>query len=148
MRPMHSKVVLGGALLFMAPIQMLSKIQSTAQPQAPRYRVKDLGTFGGANSYFFAQPTTTTVNNKEVVVGGAETLKRDSNDPNCFAGDCLTVHAFRHRHGGLAGPGYASAGQQQCCLVDYRHRLHHRLCRQRTDRPIHRNSRSCHRCLE
>ena len=116
MRPMYSKFVLGGVLLLIAPVQMLSQRRSEAQPQAPHYRVEDLGTFGGANSYYFTQPTTATVNNSGVVVGGAETSQHDPNDPNCFAEDCLTVHAFRQKHGALQDLGTLPMGSNSAAL--------------------------------
>src|SRR5215831_14952841 len=69
-------------------------VQPDIKPM-PRYIVKDLGTFGGPNSYYFSQPIVATLNNDGTVVGGADTTAPDPDYPFCFGNACLAVHAFR-----------------------------------------------------
>jgi probable HAF family extracellular repeat protein len=69
-----------------------------------RYKVVDLGTFGGPNSYYFL-PFGPSVSRSGAVVGGADTTEPDPDYPSCFGNACLTVHAFRWRHGKLKDLG-------------------------------------------
>jgi probable HAF family extracellular repeat protein len=69
-----------------------------------RYRVVDLGTFGGSNSYYFL-PYGPSVSRNGVVVGGADTTEPDPDYPFCFGNACLAVHAFRWRNGKLRDLG-------------------------------------------
>ena len=84
--------------------------------QMPSYIVKDLGTFGGPNSYYFSQPIVATLNNDGTVVGGADTTAPDPNDPFCFGNACLAVHAFRWKHGTLQDLGTLPAGSNSAAL--------------------------------
>lgn len=91
----------------------LGPLQSFAQPGAtkrPHYRVKDVGTFGGPNSFFGSgQPILESVNNRGVVVGAADTGLPDPYAPNCFV-DCYIDHAFRWKNGFLTDLGTLPAG--------------------------------------
>jgi len=77
-----------------------------------RYRLVDLGTFGGPNSSDFASPI---MNNQGGITGGADTADSDPNAPNCYNPDCFVTHAYIWRKsvltdlGGLPG-GFGSAG--------------------------------------
>jgi hypothetical protein len=55
-----------------------------------RYRLVDLGTFGGPNSSDVASPI---MNNQSAITGGADTADSDPNAPNCYAPDCFVMHA-------------------------------------------------------
>jgi probable HAF family extracellular repeat protein len=75
--------------------------------QSTRYKLIDLGTFGGPNSYFFSEPVVASVNNGGTVVGGADT---GLPDPTCFVVDCNILHAFEWKKGVLTDLGTLPGG--------------------------------------
>ena len=77
-----------------------------AAQQAPRYRLIDLGTFGGPASYL-ANKFDGILNNHGTVVGWANTTTAD---PICFAANCLATHAFRAKNGNLTDLGALPGG--------------------------------------
>jgi probable HAF family extracellular repeat protein len=65
-----------------------------------RYKLIDLGTFGGPASYFSAAGLGARVlNNQGDVAGYADTSRPDPSAPNCFNLDCFLSHAFRWHDG-------------------------------------------------
>jgi hypothetical protein len=60
----------------------LPVVSSAQEHKQPHYIVKDMGTFGGPNSFFFSSPVVESVNNRGTVVGGADTGLPDSYAPN------------------------------------------------------------------
>lgn len=75
------------------------------EPAHQRYRLADLGTFGGPNSFLTDSPVVQSVNSHGVVVGGAETPAPDPLAPNRQDPNCLILHAFEWRHGRLSAAG-------------------------------------------
>src|SRR5215470_10588461 len=70
----------------------------SAAGQQPRYRLIDLGTFGGPASYF-PNGFDGILNNHGTAVGGANT---PTPDPFCFpALSCFAEHAFIAQNGGV-----------------------------------------------
>jgi probable HAF family extracellular repeat protein len=72
-----------------------------------RYKLIDLGTFGGPHSYGSTNGDgSRMLNNAGVVTSFADTATPDPNAPDhCFVPDCLIAHAFRWRHGRLKDLG-------------------------------------------
>ncbi len=66
--------------------------------QSTRYKLIDLGTFGGPNS-FVNGPGTRDLSNSGIYAGGAETAIPDPYAPNCVSPDCLVGHAQKWRNG-------------------------------------------------
>jgi uncharacterized membrane protein len=62
-----------------------------------RYRLVDLGTFGGPGSGFFESQRLFT--RSGILVGSADTNISDPYAPNCFNPDCLIEHGFEWRNG-------------------------------------------------
>src|SRR5260370_20328742 len=56
--------------------------------QQPRYKLIDLGTFGGPNATVNG-PGTRDLSNSGIYAGEAETATPDPFAPNCTNGDCL-----------------------------------------------------------
>jgi probable HAF family extracellular repeat protein len=90
-----------------------SAVQSIAHEQRQnneqhRYRLIDLGTFGGPQSYlnFDAQ----VLNNQGVVAGWADTPTPDPFPSACFNPDCFVSHAFQWQNGLLTDLGALAAG--------------------------------------
>jgi probable HAF family extracellular repeat protein len=77
--------------------------------QHHRYRLIDMGTFGGPNFYFnFSGSPNTLLNNHGVVVGGADTA---TVDPYCFGNpDCFVIHASKFQDGVLHDLGALPGG--------------------------------------
>jgi len=98
--------------LLAIPVQPAAQEFSAAPKKQPRYRLIDLGTFGGPNSSDVASPI---MNNQGAITGGADTADSDPNAPNCYAPDCFVMHAYVWRQGvftdlgGLPG-GFGSEG--------------------------------------
>jgi probable HAF family extracellular repeat protein len=68
--------------------------------ESPRYKLIDLGTFGGPASYYSeAGIGSRVLNNRGDVAGYADTSIPDPSAPNCFNLDCFVSHAFRWHNG-------------------------------------------------
>ena len=79
-----------------------------------QYKLIDLGTFGGPNSFFFSSPVGDNINNRGTVVGAADTSLQDPYYPNCDTPDCLILRAFQWKNGiltdlGTLPHGYSSS---------------------------------------
>lgn len=87
-----------------------------------RYRLIDIGTFGGPNSDVCVGPSPyclppQVLNNEGIVVGSADTTNPDPFAPVCFNAfisqlppDCSVAHAFEARNGVLTPLGSLSQG--------------------------------------
>lgn len=87
---------------------------STISSSSPRYRLVDLGTFGGPNSYYFL-PHGTEVSRAGLVAGAADTNAPDTDNP-CFGNACLAVHAFEWKHGLLRDLGVLPGGTNSAAI--------------------------------
>lgn len=76
----------------------------------PHYIVKDVGTFGGPNSFFFSAPVMESVNNRGTVAGGADTGLVDPYPPSFFSPDGHIMHAFKWKDGILTDLGTLPGG--------------------------------------
>src|ERR1700730_11224961 len=87
-------------------IPVVSSAQDNAiqnhKPTYHRYKLIDMGTFGGPQSYLNDAAGLTSVkviNNHGVLAGWADTSSPDPHIPNfCFDPDCFASHAFRWQH--------------------------------------------------
>jgi len=76
-----------------------------SNPQ-PRYRLIDLGTFGGPNSSIVnGPPLLKALNNSGTVVGTAETATSDPYQPDCISPGCAVTHTFRWQNDALTDLG-------------------------------------------
>jgi probable HAF family extracellular repeat protein len=85
------------------------------QSRGPRYRLIDLGTFGGPASYF-QNGLDGILNNRGVAVGWSNTPAHDPFDPFCISVNCFAAHAFQFKNGMFRDlgtlPGGASSQAQ------------------------------------
>lgn len=91
-----------------------------AAQQQPRYKLIDLGTFGGASSYLATSNGVTmpgavnqVVNSRGTVAGWGDTSTLDPYAPNCFnpfPPDCFLPHAFQWQEGVLTDLGVLPGG--------------------------------------
>jgi len=77
-----------------------------AAQMTPRYRLVDLGTFGGPASYF-QNGFDGILNNHGTAAGIANTSVPD---PICFVPNCFATHAFRVRNGHVTDLGTLPGG--------------------------------------
>ena len=103
-------------VVFATITQVVGQTQSSSQSgQQPRYRLIDLGTFGGPASHV-SNEFDEILNNHGTVVGWANT---PTTDPICsFAQNCFTTHAFRANSGGITDLGVLPGGDSSvaCCI--------------------------------
>jgi probable HAF family extracellular repeat protein len=88
------------AMTLFAALSIPTGVAVQGQPQnkqQPRYKLVDLGTFGGPTS---AVPILEqVVNGRGALVGQADTPTPDPFAPNCFNDDCYVSHAFQWQSG-------------------------------------------------
>ena len=77
-----------------------------------QYRLVDLGTFGGPQSYVNIPDINyaPVLNNHGVVAGYSDTAAPDPFPDFCFDGDCFVAHAFRFRSGAAKDLGALPGG--------------------------------------
>ena len=95
-------------------IQLIAQDNAPNNNHQPRYRLIEIGTFGGPNSLpSGGPPSLHLLNNSGMTVGIASTATADPYYPNCWV-DCFVDHAFRWQNGVLrdlgALPGVTSSG--------------------------------------
>lgn len=96
------------ATLVAIPTPMSAQAQQrSVKQELIRYKVIDIGTFGGPNSG--NNGSSVIMNNAGTLVGFADTLAPDPFAPNCF-GDCFVQHAFEWRNGALTDLGPLPGG--------------------------------------
>ena len=95
-------------------LQLVSPAQTFAQSgHEPRYRLVDLGTFGGPASYF-PNGFDGILNKHGTAVGWANT---STPDPFCFvAPNCFATHAFQAQDGVVADLGVLDGGLDSAAL--------------------------------
>src|SRR5450631_2728739 len=72
--------------------------------QHHRYKLVDIGTFGGPNSGLNG-PSTIDISNRGIYIGSAETSTPDPYAPNCQNSECLVNHAQRWKDGRVTDLG-------------------------------------------
>jgi probable HAF family extracellular repeat protein len=87
---------------------------TTHAGQHPRYKLVDLGTFGGPSSSF--TQLAKIINSQGAVVGGADTAIPDPFAPNCFTPSCFVQHAFKWQNGVLSDLGTLPGGTSSFAL--------------------------------
>jgi probable HAF family extracellular repeat protein len=105
-RNMKTHQALAALLTLFALLAVPVRLTARQQKSYPRYKIVDLGTFGGPQSYltFYAQ----VLNSQGVVAGYSDTTSPDPNFPNfgaCFNPDCLFSHGFQWQNGTLTDLG-------------------------------------------
>ncbi len=97
----RSMSLLAAALLAaLSPLALFAQQDRHQRGTHVKYKLFDLGTFGGPSSYFSDgnPPLTKISNNRGTSVGAADTAVPDPYAPNCIA-DCFVAHALRTVNG-------------------------------------------------
>jgi probable HAF family extracellular repeat protein len=106
LRPTDSVLLIG----LLCGIVFPTTISAQQSPREPRYKLIDLGTFGGPHSAVGGSQTI-VLNNRRVLVGGADTSIEDPFSPLCFDFEyCFVEHAFRWHDGFLRDLGLLPSG--------------------------------------
>jgi len=106
---------LRGPALFGLLASLCLPVQLFAEPPAKHYHYKliDLGTFGGLQSYTAGTAVLVTgleLNNSGVLVGFADTAISDPTPPLCFNSDCLVSYALEWHDGVMSDLGSLRRG--------------------------------------
>jgi len=102
---MKSTKFLCAAVVFSALVlPSTAQQEPTAAPKHHYYKLIDMGTFGGPDSYLAFPPPGIVLSNQGSVVGIADTPEMDPFYPNCF-NDCVVSYAFRWHDGKLTNLG-------------------------------------------
>jgi probable HAF family extracellular repeat protein len=89
-------------------------VQLTAQDHS-RYKLIDLGTFGGPASYL-TNGFDGILNHQGAVAGWADTFAPDPDPTFCFNFDCFVSHSFRWKNGTLTDLGSLAAGWSSAAI--------------------------------
>src|SRR5258705_7774153 len=100
-------------------VSVLALQWTTQAGQHSRYKLIDLGTFGGPSSGF--SDLAKTINNRGTAAGAADTPVPDPFAPNCFGPSCFVQHAFQWRHGVLTDLGALAEGASSFALYINEH---------------------------
>jgi len=111
-------------LAVVLPVNLRAQENEDSSPKHHHYKVVDLGSFGGGNSYaqgvflpFF--PGTTTLNHSGAVAAWGDTPTNDPFSPACYV-DCLVGYALQWVHGTANNLGVLPQnpiiGSQQPCF--------------------------------
>jgi probable HAF family extracellular repeat protein len=98
------------AMTLFAALAIPTRLAAQEHPQnkqQTRYKLVDLGTFGGPNSYTSVNGGgLPMLNDAGIISSAADTSFPDPNAPNlCFNPDCFLTHAFRWQDGVLTDLG-------------------------------------------
>lgn len=113
------------AVLAVPTLSFGQNAQAQVAPQHHHYKVVDLGTLGGPQSFFNEGgvptfPGSTVLNRAGAVTGISDTSAPDPFNPFCYGQDCDVMYAFRWQDGVQTNlgvlPQNPSAGAQTPCL--------------------------------
>jgi probable HAF family extracellular repeat protein len=91
------------------PARMTAQQDQKRGAEHHKYKLIDLGTFGGPVSYF-PNGFDGIINNRATVVGWSDTSTPDPYSSFCFDPDCFVSHAFEWQKGALTDLGTLPGG--------------------------------------
>jgi len=94
------------------PVPPAAQEQQQQKKQHTRYKLIDLGTFDGPQSYVGGggNGTSLVLNNQGTLTGSADTSAPDPYSPFCFNDDCFVSHSFQWRNGVMSDLGVLPGG--------------------------------------
>jgi probable HAF family extracellular repeat protein len=111
---MKSQSAFRSLIAFAAFAFFALSLPAQAPSQHTRYRLVQIGTFGGPNSAY--NGGTPIATNGGTVVGAANTSTPDPYSPDCFDGTCLVQHAWKWHDGVLTDLGALPVGESSFAL--------------------------------
>ena len=112
-RNLATVVALVALVIPMRPAAQTQPTAMATKQHYPKYKLIDLGTFGGPQSYLSDGADITSVsvlNNKGIFTGWADTSTSDPFPNYCWDDDCLVAHAFRGKKHGKKDLGVLPGG--------------------------------------
>ena len=107
-------MTLFAALAIPVRLQLAAQEQQQQEPKKEhtRYKLIDIGTFGGPQSYVNTPPVQIVpdLNNRGTVAGWADTSIPDPFPAFCFNPDCFVSHAFQWQNGVISDLGVLPGG--------------------------------------
>jgi probable HAF family extracellular repeat protein len=112
-------------VLALPPVSMAQDSEAKKEPKHQHYRVVDLGTMGGPQSFLNEEgvpvfPNTRVLNRAGEVAAIGDTTTPDPFNPFCFGQDCDVIYAFRWEDGVQTNlgvlPQNPAMGPQAPCL--------------------------------
>src|SRR5579872_7059203 len=104
-------VVLAGVLLAILGTTLQLPAQEHDGKKHHHYKLIDMGTFGGPQSYVFVPLSFASIlNNNGTLAGFADTSTPDPFANFCFVPDCFVSHAFQWQHGEMTDLGALPGG--------------------------------------
>lgn len=98
-------IVAAGLIALTVPVQVLAQQNRDHRGKHYQFKLVDLGTFGGPQSFFAnGYPQTKILNNRGASVGTADTVIADPYSPYCIT-DCFVAHGFQSKNGALTDLG-------------------------------------------
>jgi probable HAF family extracellular repeat protein len=91
-------------------VQLDAQDKEDNHQQHHRYKLIDLGTLGGTQSYIESNPPEKIINLRGAVAAFADTSAPDPYNPNCFNLDCLVSHTVVWQGGVLTDLGALPGG--------------------------------------
>ena len=79
------------------PAQLSAQRNADENHSHPQYKLVDMGTFGGPNSYFFSDTVVESVNNQGTVVGGGAPEASTIHNLHCSADEISDSQAEASR---------------------------------------------------
>jgi hypothetical protein len=99
------------------PVRLGAQKQKEGKKEHQRYKLVDIGTFGGSASYLSCcVPVQHALNDRGIVTGWADISTPDPYSPNCFSPDCLVSHAFKWHNGVKTDLGALPGGSSSQAL--------------------------------
>src|ERR1700757_4100129 len=94
------------------PVPPAVQEQQQQKKQHTRYKLIDLGTFDGPQSYVGGggNGTSLVLNNQGMLIGSADTSAPDPYSPFCFNDECFVSHAFQWKNGVMTDLGVLPGG--------------------------------------
>src|SRR5262245_20491232 len=114
-----NELILSSLVVGSLALPLITEAGQQQKKEHPRYKLIDLGTFGGPAYYLgFSGIPPLLLNEQGTVIGGMDTTIPD---PFCINSDCLVSHAFQWQEGVLIDLGlHASSDFSQAFWINNR----------------------------
>src|SRR5262245_6518030 len=103
-----NELILSSLIVGSLALPLITEADQQEKKEHPRYKLIDLGTFGGPASR--VEDFQRVLNNRGALVGVADTANPDPFNPYCPSPNCVVQHAFKWQNGVRTDLGALAAG--------------------------------------